>query len=53
MMLRGDLSAQWTTSPLIDHGSGPEKDNIWTIRGVPQYSGTEYPVDTSDSFLAP
>jgi len=38
----------WQVDPV-----GPNGDNIWLIRGVREYSGTEAPVQKGDSFLVP
>ncbi len=37
-----------------DHAEvGVDHDNIWLVQGVSQYSGTERPVNATDSFLLP
>lgn len=38
----------WQTQPI-----GPNGDNIWLIRGVHSYRGTEAPQEADDSFLVP
>jgi hypothetical protein len=38
----------WSTTP-----DGPNGDNIWTIRGMQDYTGREVPQDLDDSFLVP
>lgn len=46
-VLRLDMSADWTERPDV----GVDGDNIWTARGVEQYSGDETPADQNDSFM--
>ncbi len=41
-------SVVWSEQP-----TGPNGDNIWLIRGVREYRGTEAPADADDSFLVP
>lgn len=47
-------SVAWMTSPETPGINGNEMDNIWTIRGVSRYTGTEALARPAfDSFLAP
>jgi hypothetical protein len=44
-----DMHAMWTQSSNVGVGG----DNIWLVRGVYTYTGTEQPADATDSFLLP
>jgi hypothetical protein len=45
LTLRGEVI--WAKTPL----SGIEGDNIWTLRGVTEYTGREGPASSTDSHL--
>jgi len=47
-----DGAAVWRLTPTIDR-PGAEPDNIWGLRGVDRYTGTEAPRQPDDSFLVP
>lgn len=44
-----DGSSRWMTRPVY----GPQKDNLWVIRNVRDYNGTEAPTDEDDVQLVP
>lgn len=48
-------SVSWTIRPVLrSPGRGGDLDNIWLLRGVQRYSGTEHPqTPDEDSFLVP
>ena len=47
-ILTSNGAVTWSGSPVL-----PTGDNIWLIRNIDQYSGSEAPKDPDDSFLVP